>query len=195
LTGISAKQAWAVYRRAELLHDHQAIESTLDRMAAGIHARLADREPVVVCLMNGGVIPCGRLLPRLEFPLEIDYVHATRYGAKLRGGDLHWLAGPYIAPRDRTILLVDDILDEGTTLSAIEARYRAEGAREVLKAVLVVKDRYRSLPIVADFAGVTVPDRYVFGCGMDYKGWLRNVDGIYAAHPDDERASAGQTAP
>ncbi len=186
MSEVTAQQAWEVYARAERLYDHAAIEAALDRMAAAIGPRLAGREPIAVCLMNGGVVPCGRLLPRLDFPLQVDYVHATRYGSKLRGGELDWLAGPFVPARGRTVLLVDDILDEGTTLAAIEARYRADGAREVFKAVLVEKNRPRTVPVTADFTGLTVPNRYVFGCGMDYKGWLRNVAGIYAVGAADE---------
>lgn len=149
-------------------------------MAENITQRLAHSNPLLVCIMTGGVVPFGMLLPRLQFPLEIDYVHATRYGRKLQGGELHWRAGPSHDPRGRVVLLVDDILDEGDTLAAIEARYRTDGASAVHKAVLVVKDRPRSTNITVEFKGLDVPDRYVFGYGMDYKGYLRNAPGIYA---------------
>lgn len=149
-------------------------------MAASITGLLGKRDPLMVCIMNGGVVPFSRLLLRLSFPLQTDYVHATRYRGALSGGDLHWIAGPSVSPEDRVVVLVDDILDEGMTLAAIEERYRSWGAKVVHKAVLVQKDRVRSVPISADFVGVEVPDRYVFGYGMDYKGYLRNAPGIYA---------------
>ena len=149
-------------------------------MASDITATLADSDPLLVCIMTGGVVPFGKLLPRLSFPLQIDYVHATRYGNQLRGGDLQWRVGPSQSPRGRSVLLIDDILDEGATLAGIEARYRAEGARAVHKAVLVVKKRKRTHDVSIDFRGLEVPDRYVFGYGMDYKGYLRNAPGIYA---------------
>lgn len=149
-------------------------------MASDITAKLADSDPLLVCIMTGGVVPFGKLLPRLSFPLQIDYVHATRYGNQLRGGDLQWRVGPSQSPRGRSVLLIDDILDEGATLAGIEARYRAEGARVVHKAVLVVKKRKRTHDVSIEFRGLEVPDRYVFGYGMDYKGYLRNAPGIYA---------------
>ncbi len=149
-------------------------------MAAGISRILSDTDPLVVCVMTGGVVPFGKLLPRLQFPLQIDYVHATRYGKRLQGGQLQWISGPHQNPKNRVVLLIDDILDEGATLAGIEARYRAEGAREVYKAVLVMKNRRRTHDVQIEFAGLEVPDRYVFGYGMDYKGYLRNVSGIYA---------------
>lgn len=167
-------------QQADRLHSPEQVETALAHMATRISQKLSGTDPLVVCVMTGGVVPFGLLLPRLQFPLQIDYVHATRYGKKLQGGQLQWISGPHQDPRGRVVLLVDDILDEGTTLAGIESRYRSEGAREVYKAVLVVKNRVRQHDVKVEFAGLEVPDRYVFGCGMDYKGYLRNVAGIYA---------------
>lgn len=153
-------------------------------MAAAVSRVLHADDPLVVCMMNGGVVLFGKLLPQFNFPLQIDYIHATRYGRRLRGGELDWRAGPFVDPNGRVILLVDDILDEGTTLAAVEAYYRERGAHAVYKAVLVSKDRQRAVDIAVDFVGMSVPDRYVFGYGMDYKGYLRNAPGIYAVADD-----------
>ncbi len=180
MTAVTPEQAWDIYQQADCLHNESQVEAALDRMAQAVHARLKSANPVAVCLMNGGVVPFGRLLTRLHFPLQVDYVHATRYGDRTRGGELEWIAGPFMEPRNRTILLVDDILDEGTTLAAIERHYQQKGAKEVLKAVLVKKDRPRKVDVQVDFVGLDIPDRYVFGYGMDYKGWLRNAPGIFA---------------
>lgn len=167
-------------QKADRLYAPADVEAALDRMGREIERELAAADPLLVCIMTGGVVPFGKLIPRLQFPFEIDYVHATRYGDKLRGGELHWRVPPSQNPAGRTVLLVDDILDEGETLAAIEARYRAEGARAVYKAVLVVKQRQRSADVAVEFRGLDVPDRYVFGYGMDYKGYLRNAPGIFA---------------
>lgn len=180
MAAITPERAWEVLQRADCLYRAPDVEQALDRMAAGITQRLASHNPLLVCVMTGGVVPFGKLLPRLQFPLQIDYVHATRYANQLTGGELHWQVGPSQPPKGRMVLLVDDILDEGTTLAAIEARYRREGAAEVCKAVLAVKDRRRKHDVAVEFVGLNVPDRYVFGYGMDYKGYLRNAPGIYA---------------
>lgn len=180
MSTISAQQAWQVLRQADCLHPPEVVEKTLDTMASRITGALADCDPILVCIMTGGVVPFGRLLPRLQFPFEIDYVHATRYGQRLHGEALEWVSGPHKQARGRAVLLVDDILDEGATLAAIEARYRRDGAGAVYKAVLVVKDRTRTHDVKIDFAGLHVPDRYIFGYGMDYKGYLRNAPGIFA---------------
>ncbi|HEY8555700.1 MAG TPA: hypoxanthine-guanine phosphoribosyltransferase [Burkholderiales bacterium] len=180
MKAITAQQAWEVLRRAERLYAPQEVEAALDRMAQAITERLAATDPLVVCIMTGGVVPFGKLLPRLQFPFETDFVHATRYGDRLHGGELDWRVPPSQDARGRVVLLIDDILDEGETLAGIEARYRADGAQAVYKAVLVVKRRARTRDVAVEFRGVEVPDRYVFGYGMDYKGYLRNAPGIFA---------------
>lgn len=180
MDAVTPQQAWTVFQSADRLYSQAQVEAAIDTLARAANDSLRDKNPLVVCIMNGGVVFFGKLLPQLAFPLQLDYIHATRYGARLKGGELHWVAEPHVSARDRCVLLVDDILDEGTTLAAIEAHYRDAGASEIYKAVLVEKERQRSVDIQVDFTGLMVPDRYVFGFGMDYKGYLRNAPGIYA---------------
>jgi len=157
-----------------------AIQSTLDRLAREISARLADRNPLVITIMHGGLVFAGQLLPRLAFPLECSYVHVQRYGQGTSGGELVWIAGPHEPVKDRTVLLLDDILDEGRTLAAIRARLLALGAVDVLTAAFALKDRATPSAMTADFIGVRVPDRFVFGFGMDVAGGWRNLPSIRA---------------
>ncbi len=180
---ITREEAYAALQNADLLHDGTTVEAALDRMAAAINERAArmSRPPVVLAVMVGGLLPAGKLLPKLDFPLEVDYIHATRYRGATTGGELVWIARPKIELDGRSVLIVDDILDEGHTLAGIIEECRDLGASEVLTAVLVEKlhdRRYQGLK--ADFVGVEVEDRYVFGAGMDYKGFWRNLAGIYA---------------
>ena len=169
---------------ADCLADAAAVESALDRMALEITARMADTNPLVYVVMNGGLILAGRILPRLPFPLEVSYLHATRYGHALQGTMLDWRVRPTQDLRGRTLLVLDDILDEGHTLHAIIEFLKAEGAREVRSAVLThkVHDRKAYPGMRADFTGLDVADRFLFGCGMDYKGYWRNAPGIYAVN-------------
>jgi hypoxanthine phosphoribosyltransferase len=166
---------------AERLYEPAEVHRALDRMAADITVRLGDSRPVVLCVLTGGIIPAGHLLTRLTFPLETDYLHATRYRGATVGEHVEWVCKPGIALKGRTVLVIDDILDEGHTLADIQAYCSAAGASRVYSAVLVRKlhDR-RPAEITADFTGLDVDDRYVFGFGMDYKGYFRNLDGIFA---------------
>lgn len=167
---------------ADCLATPVEVSAALDRMAAAITERLADANPICYCVMNGGLVIAGCLLSRLNFPLEVAYLHATRYGHALNGTFLDWRIRPTQDLKGRIILIIDDILDEGHTLDAIAAHCRDEGAREVLSAVLVDKqhDRKARPGMKPDFHGLEIPDRFLFGCGMDYKGYWRNAPGIYA---------------
>jgi hypoxanthine phosphoribosyltransferase len=171
-----------VYAEADCLFTSEEVAAALDRMASAITARLAAANPIVLCVMHGGLIVTGRLLPRLLFPLETGYLHASRYGHEFCGSHLDWRVRPTEDLRGRSVLLMDDILDEGATLAAVIDYCRAEGATEVLTAVLVNKghDRKARPGMTGDFVGLVSPDRFLFGCGMDYKGYWRNAPGIYA---------------
>ncbi len=165
---------------AELLYSQADIDTALDTMAMQINQLLAGRDPLVLCVMNGGLVTAGHLLTRLTLPLTIDAINASRYQNKTVGDEVEWLIQPRTSLKDRTILVIDDILDAGITLAAIYDYCLKEGASSVYTAVLLSKDLPHKKPITADFVGLTVPDRYVFGYGMDYKGYWRNANGIYA---------------
>ena len=165
---------------ADLVCPAATVSAAVTRLAREITARLADSFPLVLCVMRGAVIFSGQLLPQLRFPLELDYVEATRYGAATRGGEISWRMAPAMAVTGRTVLVLDDILDEGLTLAAIRDKLIDMGAGRVLIAVLSEKDTGRAKPVTADFTGVMLPNRYVFGCGLDAKGLWRNLPDIYA---------------
>ncbi|WP_198264516.1 hypoxanthine-guanine phosphoribosyltransferase [sulfur-oxidizing endosymbiont of Gigantopelta aegis] len=165
---------------ADCLFEQSEVMRAIVNMARSIKDELADSHPIVIGIMNGAMIPMGLLLPELDFPLQVDYLHATRYRDKTSGGEMQWLASPKIPLKNRTVLLVDDIHDEGITLEHIKSYCHEQGAAQVYSAVLVNKKHDRKNNTGADFIALEVPDRYVFGFGMDYKGMLRNVSGIYA---------------
>lgn len=167
---------------ADLIHSQNIIEKALDSMAADITEQLSDKLPVVLAVMNGGLVMAGQLLTRLNFPLEQGYLHATRYRGELTGStDLQWQALPSVPLEGRTVLILDDIFDEGHTLAEVIRACRAQGAEQVLTAVLIDKQHDRKCTSATiDFCGLDVPDRYVFGYGMDYRGYWRNAPGIYA---------------
>ncbi|QEA39833.1 hypoxanthine-guanine phosphoribosyltransferase [Pistricoccus aurantiacus] len=167
---------------ADCLISQKEVEHALDRMAEQITEDFGDKLPVIYCVMNGGLITTGHLLTRLGFPLEVDYLHATRYRGKTRGGELFWRVSPEIPMAGRHVIIVDDILDEGSTLAAILQYCQEAGAASISTAVLVDKrhDRKAVPGLKADYCSLEVVDRYVFGFGMDYQGYWRNAPGIFA---------------
>jgi hypoxanthine phosphoribosyltransferase len=169
-----------ILQQAELIHSEQAVNQAICNMAAKLNQDYADAAPVVLCVMTGGVYFTGQLLPKLQFALEFDYVQATRYHGDSAGENLQWLVLPKDHIRGRNVLILDDILDEGITLKSIVEQCEMRGAKQVKIAVLVEKVLHKTKPIQADYIGLSVPDRYVFGCGMDVQGWWRNLPAIYA---------------
>lgn len=162
------------------LHSQAEVEAALDQMAAAIGAQLAGQNPLLLCVINGGIPVTGQLLTRLKFPLTLDSIHASRYRNATSGNEIHWLFTPTTPLQGRTVLIVDDILDEGLTLKAIVDWCHEHGAKSVYSAVLAEKVLDQEKPIKADFVGINVANHYLFGYGMDYKGYLRNAAGIYA---------------
>ena len=177
---ITPQQAAEVLASADLIYSKAEVEQALDRMAVEITGRLSGKDPLVLCVLNGALIPTGHLLTRLNFPLRHDYVHATRYRGGTTGAELEWIGRPNASLKGENILVIDDILDHGVTLSAIVAACKEAGAKTVCSAVLVEKLHDRGNGFTADFVGLRVEDRYVFGYGMDYMGYHRNAPGIYA---------------
>ena len=176
-----AEEAQAVLKNARCLYNSDAIVAAVDNLAERITTELQHSNPVVIAVMNGGLIPAGMILSRLDFLLHVDYLHATRYRGNTRGGELNWIVKPQHDLHGRSVLIIDDILDEGLTLQAIIDFCHEQGASQVYSCVLVEKQHDRKIgDIDADFVGLQVEDAYVFGCGMDYKNYLRNVNGIYA---------------
>jgi hypoxanthine phosphoribosyltransferase len=172
-----------VQQQAELLYSETAVQAAVKRLASNITTVLSRSNLLVLCIMNGGLVPTGWLLPMLRFPLQLDYIHATRYRGGTRGHDLVWRVKPEIPLHGRSVLLVDDIFDEGVTLTHVIDDCRKQGARQVVSAVLIRKQRMHD-GLQPDFVGLEAPDRYLFGCGLDYKNYLRNLPDIYAM-PDD----------
>lgn len=184
------EEACRVRAEADCLATRATVDAAYARMAAEITQRLRSANPLVYVVMHGGLVVAGQLLPRLDFPLETGYLHATRYGHALNGAELDWRVKPTHDPAGRSVLVIDDILDEGHTLAAIRRNLADAGATAVLTAVLVHKihERKAVAGMRADFSGLDIADRFLFGCGMDYKGYWRNTPGIYAVRASHDRA-------
>ena len=182
---LAPEHAWEVLSSAEQVCSAATVAQTVKRVAAEITRVLADAYPLVLSVMGGAVVFTGQLLPLLRFPLDYDYLHLTRYGNATTGGRIEWKVFPLEAVAGRAVLVVDDILDEGYTMAEIRTRILAAGARRCYCAVFADKDIGKSKPIAADFIGVRLPNRYVFGFGMDINGAWRNLPEIYAVRREE----------
>lgn len=167
---------------ADCLYSRAEVESAIDRLAGALTRDLSRENPLLLCVMSGGIVFSGALLTRLPFRLQVDYVHASRYRGELSGADLQWIHRPGTPLRDRCVLVLDDILDEGDTLAGIRDWCLEQGAARVVTAVLVDKQHDRRSPALpeADYTALYAGDRYLFGYGMDCREYWRNAPGIFA---------------
>jgi len=177
---MSPLEAQQLLDAAECIVPETTVQAALVRLADEIAQALAGEFPLVLPVMGGAIVFAGQLLPKLNFPLEFDYLHVTRYRGQTQGGEMEWRVLPGQNVAGRHVLVLDDILDEGETLAAIRDKLLEMGAARVWSAVLTDKDNGLDKPIRADFVGLKVPNRYVFGCGMDAYGMWRNLPAIYA---------------
>lgn len=176
--------AWRCLRTADLVCTADEVSGAIRDLAGHISTELGDKYPLVLAVMGGAVYFAGQVLPLLRFPLDFDYIHVTRYGAATVGAGVDWRVPPPPSVQGRTVLVLDDILDAGQTMAAIRDRILELGATEFYCAVLAEKRLAGAKPVRADFVGLQVPDRFVFGCGMDARGLWRNLPEIYAIKED-----------
>ncbi|MEY4685867.1 MAG: hypothetical protein RLZ25_2326 [Pseudomonadota bacterium] len=169
-----------VTEEAECLHELSVVKAAIERLGHEITATLKEENPLVLSVLNGGIFFTSELLLHLPFPLELDSIKAGRYQGATEGSTMKWQVEPSISVRGRTILVLDDILDEGITLAEIHRYLEEKEAKRIVSAVLVDKDLGRTKPYRADYVGLVTENRYLFGFGLDYKGYLRNWPGIYA---------------
>jgi len=169
---------------AQLILSKDQLMQAFDHMSEAMTMVLKDKNPILLCVMNGGLMTMSQLAMRLNFPLQMDYLHASRYGHATSGGDREviWRKEPSIPLKDRVVVIVDDILDGGLTLKAIKNFCEKENAKEIYTAVMLDKPGVRDPNGLssADFTGAAIDNYFVFGFGLDYKEYLRNIAGIYA---------------
>jgi hypoxanthine phosphoribosyltransferase len=178
---MNREEALHIFQHSEEIVSAPDVNASIARMAVAIRDEMSEDFPLVLSVMGGAAVFTGMLLPHLDFPLEFDYIHLTRYRNSTRGSnEMQWRVAPAESVKDRVVLVLDDILDEGETMAAIRDRILAMGAKRFLSAVLCEKIIPKEKPLHPDYCGFEVPDRYVFGCGMDAKGYWRNLPTIRA---------------
>ena len=185
--GITSEEIAAIVQRAKCIHSEAEVEEAIDILAEQIRERLGDKNPILLCVMNGGFILTAGLATRLQFPLQLDYVHATRYREETSGAELQWKSHPSIDMEGRVVIVVDDIFDEGITLEKVVSYCTEQNVAKVYTAVLINKIHNRKQSqLKVDFIGLEIEDLYLYGYGMDYKGYLRNAAGIFAIADEDK---------
>lgn len=186
-------RARALLEHAEQVASAEQVQQAVRRVADELNQRFGNPDeqafPLVLGVMGGAVVFTGNVLPQLDFPLEFDYIHVTRYGDEDQGGQVVWKVIPRQSVAGKTIIVLDDILDEGETLAQVKQRLLDMGAKEVIIAVFADKDLGRNKPVQADIVGLSIPNRFVVGFGMDVYGYWRNLPALWAISPEDLKAA------
>lgn len=178
---LEVEESRVLLAKAKLVFDEVYCEVKLRELAARITEKLNDEFPLIIALMNGAAVFAGQLLPLLKFPLQFESTQVSRYDHKLKGSNLAWPHPPQgDLIKSRTVLLLDDVLDEGHTLLAVREKILSLGAKACYSAVFVEKILNVAKPISADFVALQAPNYYLFGYGMDIKGYWRNLPAVYA---------------
>ncbi len=178
---IPIEQALQIHQQAQQLFDQSQVDAGIQKMAETIGAQIENDFPLLLCVMNGGLYLTGQLMRYWDFPMTVDYVHATRYRLSTLGRNVLWKAYAQNSLQDRHVIIVDDIFDQGYTLEEIKAYCLKQGAKKCTSAFLIRKSHQRKkADIEADYAALECEDLYVYGSGMDFSSHFRNLSGIFA---------------
>ncbi len=165
--------------RSSVIFSKEELEKASQAIAKAITEDFADKNPIILCVINGAIVPMGQVLTHLHFPMQLDSVRASRYHGEVEPGKmLTWHAKPLLDLQGRHVLIFDDILDGGITLKGIVAYCKELDAASVKTAVMIDKlgQRDASGLSKADYTGLEVDgSAFLIGYGMDYKGYLRNL--------------------
>ena len=183
---MNIEEALKRHQNATRLFDAETVDNAIAQLAARSAQNIQDDFPLVLCVMNGGLFLTGQLMRFWDFPLTIDYVHATRYRLATLGRDVLWKAYPQNDLKDRHVVIVDDIFDQGYTLQEVKAYCLKQGAKKITSLFLIRKQHNRPrADIEADDVALECDDQYVYGSGMDLHSHFRNVSGVYAIAPSE----------
>ena len=174
---------WRVEVERILITDDM-LARRIRQMGREIERDFRGREMVVVALLNGTVMFLGDLIRNLSLPLRLDFLGVSSYGAGTESGDLVYTKELRLDVRERDVLLVDDILDTGKTLSRVIPKLRALKPRRIKVCVLLDKPARRVEKVEADYVGFEIPDVFVVGYGLDYAEKHRNLPFVGVLRPE-----------
>ena len=178
----SVPPRWRKDVQSVLITDEQ-LAKRIKILAREIEKDFAGREMVVVSLLNGTVLFLADLIRHLNLPLRLDFIGVSSYGLGTESGDLVFTKELRLDVRGRDVLLVDDILDTGKTLSRVLPKLRALKPRRIKTCLLLDKPSRRVEKVKADYVGFTIPDLFVIGYGLDFAERYRNLPFVGVLHP------------
>lgn len=159
-----------------ILVSRQEIEQMVKRLGDRISKDYAGKELVVLCVLKGGFVFMADLIREITVPLELDFIAVSSYGASTKSsGVVQLVKDSDIVITGKHVLIVEDIVDSGLTLSYLKNLLQTRGPLSIKICTAFDKPERRKVDLHADYYGITIPDEYVVGYGLDYDSRMRNI--------------------
>jgi hypoxanthine phosphoribosyltransferase len=166
--------------RREVLIPANEIAATVERLAAEIRGDYFGKEPLLLGILKGSFMFMADLIRRLDFPLEIDFIRLSSYGGGTESsGKIKVVQGLRSGVKNREVLVIEDIIDTGLTVAYLLDYLRKKRPASLRLCALLDKPSRRQVPVSIDYLGITVPDKFLVGYGLDYNERYRNLPDIY----------------
>jgi hypoxanthine phosphoribosyltransferase len=170
----------AFQSQLKILINRDEIARAVDRLACEIKRDYQGKEPLLIGVLTGSFVFMADLIRRLDLPLELDFVRVCSYGAaKESSGRVRMVQGLRTPVKGRDVLVVEDIVDTGMTISFLLAYLRNRRPASLKLCALTDKPSRRRVPVAIDYLGFTVPDEFIVGYGLDCAQQFRNLPDIY----------------
>ena len=170
--------------KLKILLDEATIEQRIKELGEEISRDFAGKELVLVCILKGGVIFMSQLAKSITVPVTMDFIRLSSYGnALISSGEVELGSDLDNDVAGKEILIVEDIVDSGRTLSFLSSLLIKRGARSVKICSLLDKPSRRVVPVQVDYCGFQIPDKFVLGYGLDYEQYYRNLP--YVAYVEE----------
>lgn len=163
-----------------LLFTRDEIEATVKRLAAEIRWDYCDKHPILIGVLKGSFMFMADLIRLLDFPLEVDFIWLSSYGGRKTSGRIKLVQGVQSKIKDRHVLVIEDIIDTGLTTAFVLDYLKRRRPASLRLCTLTEKPARRKVPVNIDYLGLTVPNRFIVGYGIDWNERFRYLDSIYA---------------
>jgi hypoxanthine phosphoribosyltransferase len=171
---------------SEVLIDEQTLQQRVNELGLELSRDYAGREPLLICILRGGVMFLTDLMRAMSIPHTIDFMAVSSYGAGARetSGQVRITLDLTTSVRDRDVILVEDIIDSGNTIASVLELLRVRQPRSLTVCTLLDKAERREAEVPIDYCGFVIPDKFVFGYGLDLDEYYRNLPFIGVVQPD-----------
>ncbi len=163
----------------ELSISFEQIDKALEKMAEKMNAELADKDPLMICILNGSFMFAADIMKKLNFPCEISFVKLSSYEGTSTTGKVKEIIGLTEDIEGRTIVILEDIIDTGVTMEKIKKQLIGYAPADLKIASMLYKPDACKVDINIDYIGIDIPDKFIVGYGLDYDGYGRNLPNIY----------------